>query len=123
VLTIRRFQDVRQDGGEASVAGLVRLGARERLAPLLTTAAAVAAAALPFVVLGSGPGLEIVHPLAVVLLGGLVTSMFVALFVLPAVYLKLGAGGRELEPEDEEHRRPEGHGAPAQPVDKKGAVT
>jgi Cu/Ag efflux pump CusA len=46
----------------------------------------VAAFALPFVVLGTRPGLEIVHPLAVVLLGGLVTTALVTLFGLPAVY-------------------------------------
>jgi hypothetical protein len=45
--------------------------------------------ALPFVVLGPRPGLEILHPLALVLLGGLVSSLVVALFLLPSAYLHL----------------------------------
>jgi len=46
----------------------------------------------------SGPiaGLEIVHPMAVVILGGLVTSTLLGLFVLPAAYLRLGPS-REAE--------------------------
>ena len=38
------------------------------------------------------PGLEVIHPMAVVILGGLVTSTFAALFLLPALYLRFGAG-------------------------------
>jgi hypothetical protein len=53
---------------------------------VLTSILAIAALALPFVVLGARPGLEIVHPLAVVLLGGLVTTALVSLFGLPALY-------------------------------------
>jgi hypothetical protein len=41
---------------------------------------------VPFVVLGTRPGLEIVHPMAVVLLGGVFTATVVSLFLLPAVY-------------------------------------
>jgi Cu/Ag efflux pump CusA len=53
---------------------------------VITTILAVAAFAIPFVVLGTRPGLEIVHSLAVVLLGGLVTTAIVTLFGLPAIY-------------------------------------
>jgi hypothetical protein len=53
---------------------------------VLTSILAIAALALPFVVLGARPGLEIVHPLAVVLLGGLITTGLVSLFGLPALY-------------------------------------
>ena len=60
--------------------------ARARMRPVLTSILAIAALALPFVVLGARPGLEIVHPLAVVLLGGLVTTALVTLFGLPALY-------------------------------------
>ena len=49
-------------------------GAGDRLAPILTAAAATAAALLPFVFLGNRAGFEIVRPMAVVMLGGLVTS-------------------------------------------------
>ena len=63
--------------------------AEESFGSLIISAAALAAVALPFVVLGPRPGLEILHPLALVLLGGLVSSLVVALFLLPSVYLHL----------------------------------
>jgi len=54
------------------------------------TAFAVGLAVLPLAVAGPMPGLEILHPMAVVLLGGLVTSTLLSLFVLPALYLRYG---------------------------------
>jgi Cu/Ag efflux pump CusA len=63
--------------------------AGESLSSLIISAAALAAVALPFVVLGPRPGLEILHPLALVLLGGLVSSLVVALFLLPSTYIHL----------------------------------
>ena len=77
-------------------------GARERLAPILaTTAVALGLVALVFVVMGTQPGLEIVHPMAVVILGGLVTTTLVSLFVLPALYLRFGGRQPTLSPEEE----------------------
>jgi CzcA family heavy metal efflux pump len=102
IVLIRRFQDLERDGVEAFGPGLVARGARERLGPILTTALALAVMALPFVVMGARPGLEVVHPMAVVLLGGLVTSTFLALFVLPALYPRIAVPAQAtLPPEDE----------------------
>ena len=47
---------------------------------------------LPFVFMGATAGLEIVHPMAVVLLCGLATSTALTLFVLPALYLRFETG-------------------------------
>ena len=69
---------------------LVLRGARERLAPILMTSLATGLALVPLVVLGTRPGHEIEHPLAVVILGGLVTSTLLSLFVLPSLYLRFG---------------------------------
>jgi len=74
---------------------LVLRGARERLAPILMTSLATGLALVPLVVLGTRPGHEIEHPLAVVILGGLFTSTLLSLFVLPSLYLRFGHGGRE----------------------------
>jgi Cu/Ag efflux pump CusA len=63
--------------------------AGESFGSLIISAAALAAVALPFVALGPRPGLEILHPLALVLLGGLVSSLVVALFLLPSAYQHL----------------------------------
>jgi Cu/Ag efflux pump CusA len=98
VLSIRRFQDLERSDGQ----GLTR-AAEERLAPILTTATAVALLTFPPVVLGSRAGLEIVHPMAVVLLGGVLSVTLVSLFLLPALYSRLGA---EAGPAGEWERAP-----------------
>jgi Cu/Ag efflux pump CusA len=68
---------------------IVRRAASERLAPVTASVMSLAALAVPFAVLGSRPGLEILQPMAVVALGGVVTCTLMALFVLPALYLHL----------------------------------
>jgi len=68
---------------------LVLRGAEERLAPILMTALATALALVPIVLGGTRAGYEIEHPLAVMILGGLLTSTVLNLFV-PALYLRFG---------------------------------
>jgi len=94
VMLIDRFQRLRIDEAQAFGAELVQSGARDRLAPTLTVAVATAAAVLPFVIMGNVAGLEIVNPMAIVILGGLVTSTLLSLFLLPALYLRFGAGAQ-----------------------------
>ena len=65
-------------------------GAEERLSPILMTALVTGLALLPIVLGGDRSGHEIEHPMAVVILGGLVTSTALNLFFLPAVYLRYG---------------------------------
>jgi Cu/Ag efflux pump CusA len=65
-------------------------GSEERLAPILMTALATGLALLPIVMGGNKPGHEIEHPLAVVILGGLVTSTLLNLFLMPALYRRYG---------------------------------
>jgi Cu/Ag efflux pump CusA len=69
-------------------AGLVQRATQERFAPILLTTLATAVALAPFTVRGTIPGLEILHPMAVVALGGLVTSVLVTLFIVPSLYLR-----------------------------------
>jgi Cu/Ag efflux pump CusA len=56
-----------------------------RFAPVVTSSLAIAAVMLPFAILGSGVGLEMLQPMAIVVLGGLVTTLLHALVVLPAL--------------------------------------
>ncbi|HEY7645063.1 MAG TPA: efflux RND transporter permease subunit [Hyphomicrobiales bacterium] len=56
-------------------------GAKERLAPILMTAATAGLNLVPLVIIGHVPGQEIVLPTAIVILGGLVTSTLLTLFV------------------------------------------
>ncbi len=67
---------------------LVVRGAVDRLGPILTTTLATGAVLLPLLVGGSGVGVRLLRPMAVVILGGLVTSALLTLFVVPALYLR-----------------------------------
>jgi CzcA family heavy metal efflux pump len=99
VMLIHHSQRLQADGALAFGIDLVLRGARERLAPVLTTASALALFLLPFVIMGDIAGLEIFHPMAIVVLGGLVSCTLVSLFVLPALYLRFGTGVRpDAEP-------------------------
>jgi Cu/Ag efflux pump CusA len=98
LLLAGRLQQVGQVGEGPADADLVRRGARGELAPLLTAALAMAALMLPFLVRGSIPGLEIMSPMAAVVIGGLVTSTLVTLFLVPALYLRFAA---QPEPAEE----------------------
>jgi len=90
VTLVGHYQHLEQDEGEAAGPGLVMRGALERLSPILTTAVAMALALVPVLFLGNVPGLEILQPMAVVVLGGLVTATLLNLFVAPALYLRFG---------------------------------
>ena len=90
ILMINHFQHLERFEGETFGPKLVLRGARERLAPILMTTLATGLAIVPLVVAGNIPGNEIEHPLAVVVLGGLVTSTLLNLFVVPALYLRFG---------------------------------
>jgi len=71
-------------------AASVMRGAEERLAPILMTALTAGLALVPLAISGEKPGHEIEHPLAVVILGGLVTSTVLNLFLLPSFYAVFG---------------------------------
>ena len=93
IMLISHYQHLEREEGEPFGPGLVLRGARERLAPILMTALATALALGPLVVAGSIPGHEIEHPMAVVILGGLVTSTLLNLFLVPSLYLAFAKGG------------------------------
>ena len=78
---------------------LVVRGAEERLAPILMTVLTTSLALLPLVISGNKPGHEIEYPLAVVIVGGLVTSTILNLFLLPPLYLLWGKTDLNLNDE------------------------
>jgi Cu/Ag efflux pump CusA len=90
ILLINHCQHLEEREGEPFGPALVLRGARERLSPILMTSLATGLAVVPLVVLGNRPGHEIEYPLAVVILGGLVTSTLLNLFVVPSLYLRFG---------------------------------
>ncbi|MGB8384370.1 MAG: efflux RND transporter permease subunit, partial [Dermatophilaceae bacterium] len=103
ILLINHCQHLEEVEGVPFGLDLVIRGAKERLAPILMTTLATGLALVPLVVLGQRPGHEIEHPLAVVILGGLVTSTLLSLFVVPSLYLRFHRPleGRATSPEPE----------------------
>jgi CzcA family heavy metal efflux pump len=97
-LVSRYRQLERQDGGTFG-AELVWRGTEDRSAPILMTAVTTALAFAPVALFGDIAGLEIMQPMAIVILGGLVTTTLLGLVGIPATYLLFGAA-REPELED-----------------------
>jgi Cu/Ag efflux pump CusA len=60
------------------------------------TALAAGLMLVPSLIMGDIPGLEVIRPMAIVMLGGLVTSTLFSLFVIPTLYLRFGAN-REVD--------------------------
>jgi len=83
VVLVSHFNTLRSRG--LSIDEVVRLGSERRLRPVLMTASIAALGLVPLLFV-SGPGSEIQKPLAVVVIGGLVTSTALTLFVLPVLY-------------------------------------
>jgi Cu/Ag efflux pump CusA len=104
ILLISHFRHLELYEGEKFGPGLVLRGASERLSPIMMTALATALALLPLVIYGNRPGQEIEFPMAIVILGGLLTATLLNLFVIPALYLKFGRGkaGIAAQASDEE---------------------
>jgi CzcA family heavy metal efflux pump len=92
IMLILHYQHLERHEGEQFGPALILRGARERLAPILMTALATGLALVPLVIAGNVPGHEIEHPMAIVILGGLVTSTLLNLFLVPALYLRVGHG-------------------------------
>jgi CzcA family heavy metal efflux pump len=94
ILMINHYQHLERFEGETFGPALVLRGAKERLSPILMTSLAAGLGVLPLVVAGTIPGNEIEHPMAVVIVGGLITSTLLNLFVVPPLYLRFGMAHR-----------------------------
>ena len=90
IMMVSHFRHLEAEEGMPFGIGLVLRGAEERLAPILMTALATGLALLPLALTGNKPGQEIEYPLAVVILGGLITSTLLNLFLLPPLYVQFG---------------------------------
>ena len=88
-MLINHYQHLQQYEGERFGIGLILRGAQERLA-LFDDCIGDRAGLVPLVIAGDIPGHEIEHPMAIVILGGLVTSTLLNLFIIPSLYLRFG---------------------------------
>jgi CzcA family heavy metal efflux pump len=105
ILLVNHCQHLEEQEGEEFGHALVMRGASERLSPILMTTLATALALVPLVIMGHLPGHEIEGPMAIVILGGLVSSTLVNLFIVPSLYLRFAKPRsrreRRREPEPE----------------------
>lgn len=99
VVSIRHYQNLHREG-QPFGPELVLRGTRDRLVPILMTALATGLVLLPMTFGGNAAGLEIVGPMAIVTLGGLLTSTVLNLFVIPALYLRHGFTEPDTATED-----------------------
>jgi CzcA family heavy metal efflux pump len=90
ILLISHYRHLQLEEGRAFDVAMIVQGAQERLTPILMTALAAMLALLPLVFGGEKPGQEIEHPMAVVIIGGLVSSTLLNLFLLPVMYWLFG---------------------------------
>jgi CzcA family heavy metal efflux pump len=90
IMLIAHVRHLMEHEGVADLRSAIARGAAERLAPILMTALAAGLALLPVALSGDAPGNEIQKPMAVVILCGLLSSMVLNMFVVPALYLKFG---------------------------------
>ena len=90
IMLISHYQHLERFEGEAFGPGLIIRGARERVVPIMMTVFTTGLALIPLVWVGQVPGNEVEHPMAVVIMGGLITATLLNLFVVPVLYLAFG---------------------------------
>ena len=91
ILLVSRYQSLKEevlkpDGIELSLYEIIISGSKDRLSPILMTALTAGLALIPLAIAGDLPGNEIQSPMAKVILGGLLTSTLLNIFVVPVVY-------------------------------------
>jgi CzcA family heavy metal efflux pump len=97
IMLVSHFRHLETEEGETFGPAMILRGAEERLAPILMTASAAGLALLPLVWRGNIPGHEIEFPMAVVILGGLVTSTLLNIFLLPVLYARFAKSSAPRE--------------------------
>ena len=92
IMMVSHYRHLEEHEGMPFGPELVARGSGERLAPILMTALTTGLALIPLVLSGHVQGQEIEYPMGIVILGGLVTTTCLNLFVLPSLYLRYGKG-------------------------------
>ncbi len=90
ILLVSRYSHLRKEG--LGLVDTIVQGSADRLNPILMTVLASALALIPLALAGDKPGNEIQSPMAIVILGGLVSSTLLNLLVIPSVYYMLEKG-------------------------------
>lgn len=90
IMLLSHYLHLMQHEGENFTKAMVIRGTKERLVPVLMTALAAGIGLIPLVLAADQPGKEILHPVAVVIVGGLITSTLLGLGVTPTVFYTFG---------------------------------
>ncbi|MCB1095990.1 MAG: efflux RND transporter permease subunit [Verrucomicrobiae bacterium] len=90
IMMISHYLHLMKHEGESFDFKMIVRGSLERLVPVSMTAAVAGLALIPLALAAGQPGKEILHPVAVVILGGLVSSTLLDMIVTPAVFYKFG---------------------------------
>jgi Cu/Ag efflux pump CusA len=108
LVLVRGAQTLATAAGDEQPAAVVREALKEKAPAMLAAVLVIAAAFLPAAVMDGGVGLELLQPFAVTLLAGLISSVVVALFLVPALYPAIAdltpAGGPDDDLEDDAGR-------------------
>ena len=101
IMLLSHYLHLMQHEGENFTKSMVIRGTKERLVPVLMTALSAGIGLIPLVLAADQPGKEILHPVAVVIVGGLVTSTLLGLGVTPTVFFTFGrkAAAKAIENE------------------------
>ena len=97
IMLISHYQHLERFEGVPFGPELVLRGAQERVVPILMTVLTTGLALVPLILYGEIPGTEIEYPMAIVILGGLITATLLNLFVVPSLYLRFAKSRRGAE--------------------------
>lgn len=92
LMQISHFQHLERPDRELFGEELVLRGARDGFTPILTSVFTTMLVFAPLAIAGEIAGLEILQPMAVVIIGGLIPTALLTLFIVPALYLRYGSG-------------------------------
>lgn len=95
IMMISHYLHLMKHEGESFSKEMIVRGSQERLVPVLMTACVASLALLPLVFAKGQPGSEILHPVAVVIVGGLLTSTLLDLIVTPSLFYRFGRKSAE----------------------------
>ncbi|MBT7852715.1 MAG: efflux RND transporter permease subunit, partial [Opitutae bacterium] len=86
IMLLSHYLHLMKHEGESFTRKMVERGTRERLVPILMTALSAGIALIPLVFAANEPGKEILNPVAIVIVGGLISSTLLGLLVTPALF-------------------------------------